>query len=84
MVVVGWIVGCGFGGLWVWVDQVWVVGGVSTALSGFARFGCELIRVALGCVCGMIDSVVGCSGLLCGLCHGLRLWVMSCVEVVGC
>ena len=74
------LVGCGGGFGCGLIKSGWV----SAALSGFARFGCELIRVALGCVCGMIDSVVGCSGLLCGLCHGLRLWVMSCVEVVGC
>ena len=34
--------------------------------------------MALGCGCGLIDSVVGC-----GLCHGLRPWVVLCVEVVG-
>ena len=35
--------------------------------------------MALGCRCGLIDLVVGCSGLCCGL----RLWVVSCVEAVG-
>ena len=36
--------------------------------------------VDLGYGCGLIDSVVDC----CGLCHGLRLWVVPCVEAMGC
>ena len=50
-------------------------GWVSTTLGGFLGRGSELIGVALGCGCGLIDSVVGCSDLL---------WVMSWVEAVGC
>ena len=50
-------------------------GWVSAALGGLLGRGFELIGVALGCGCGLIDLVVGCSGLL---------WVMLWVEVVGC
>ena len=55
-------------------------GSVSTTLGGFLGRGSELIGVDLGYGCGLIDSVVGC----CGLCRGLRLWVVPCVEAMGC
>ena len=43
-------------------------GWVSAALGGLLGRGFELIGVALGCGCGLIDLVVGC----CGLCRELR------------
>ena len=41
-------------------------GWVSTTLGGFLGRGSELIGVALGCGCGLIDSVVGFRFASCG------------------
>ena len=74
--------------LWVWVDLVWVVesdlgrrigSGLWVGFGSLKWFygrGCELIGVAWAYGCGLIDLVVGCCGLCCGLrpCGGWFLY----------